>query len=153
MMTIISLQVFAQDMKMANLPIEETKSEENNAQNQYEIGMAFFYGDKVKEDVKKGIQWLEEAANQGHEKAMLNLTRAYMRGYKVRKSSRKAFQWATKAAEAGNAEAQFYLGNMYLKGDGCQANTKKGLALILEAKQQGYAKADEQWKKINELES
>lgn len=145
LITIISLTAFANDVKKPSF----TNQEKSLAQEQFEIGMAFIYGTQVDADVKKGIEWLEYAAAQGHEKALLNLTRAYYRGYKVRKNDYKAFQWATKAAAKGIAEAQYYLGNMYLEGKGCIVDIKKGLVLIQESQQQGYAKADEQLRKYN----
>lgn len=141
LMTVISVSAFAQNSKMKTSDI-------NKAIATYQIGENYFYGKTVKKDLKKGIIFMEEAANNGYSKAQLNLSRMYLRGYKVRKNYRKAFHWAKESAKQNNAEAQYYLALMYIEGKGVSRNIKKGIHWMLKSKSQGYAKAEQQWNKL-----
>lgn len=61
----------------------------------HELGLGFHYeyGDGVKKDISKSIQYYKLAADQGDNRALCNLAMCYENGKGVTKSSEEAFKY------------------------------------------------------------
>jgi TPR repeat protein len=125
--------------------------------------------DGVVKDAKKGLEWMTNAAEQGHADAKLHLALMnddddsfmvtmvlaeqgnsesqcqlalmYHKGDGVVQDYKKAAEWMIKAAEQGYAEAQCELAGMYLNGDAVAKNDKKAAFWTTKAAEQGHAEA------------
>lgn len=92
-------------------------------------------------DEKKGLDWLEKAADEGWAEAQNFLGLGYLEGrYGLSINQRKGLELLEKAAEI-NGEAKANLGEMYLAGDLVPKNVKRGLQLTQEAADAGIARA------------
>lgn len=83
-----------------------------NAQTQFERGVAYVNGEGVQKDAAQGVAWIRKAAEQGLAQAQFNLGVFYYSGQGVPQDSAQALVWYRKAAEQGYANAQFNLGWM-----------------------------------------
>ncbi len=92
-------------------------------------------------DYLKGIEFLEQAAEQGHAKAQFNLGVCYDLGTGVPENATTAVTWYRKAAEQGHAEAQFNLGFCYDLGTGVPENATTAVTWYRKAAEQGHAEA------------
>jgi TPR repeat protein len=70
------------------------------------LGWRYKYGEGVKKDLAKAVEWLRQAAEQGYAPAQNALGFCYEFGDGVEKDLKKAIEWYTKAAEQGDARAQ-----------------------------------------------
>lgn len=69
-------------------------------------GMAYFYGNGVEKDVKVGIDYLIESANQNNVFAADFLAEIYLTGIEVEKDIYKAEMYNNQANVPGNQNAQ-----------------------------------------------
>ena len=79
-------------------------------------------GDVVKENFKISAKYLQNAADLGNTKAMMEIAHY---GYMCAKSEsdrEEVFHWFHKAALSGNAEAEMVLSWCYSIGYGCEKN-------------------------------
>lgn len=102
----------------------------------YKLGLAGF-----PKDAEEAVRWYTKSANQGWDKAQLNLAYCYLNGQCVAQNSKTAVEWFTKAAEQENAIALFQLGWCYSKGDGICKDLKKAVEYFRKAANQGYSNA------------
>jgi len=85
---------------------------------------------------------LQNAANQGDDKAQFVLALLYVSGEEgVPQDDAKAAEWFSKAAEQGNVDAQYNLGRMYGAGQGVPQDRSKALELFHKAAAQGHEEA------------
>jgi len=147
------------------------KAEQGDVHAQFDLGAGYFFGNGVTPDRAKGLQLMEEvaeqchkqetlaecynevqdfeqatkwhakAAEQGNIEAQFNLARKYYKGEGILQDYKKAVEWYTKAAKQGDAEAQFNLALMYKKGEGVLQDSKQAVKWYTKAAEQGVAKA------------
>lgn len=96
---------------------------------------SLYYKEKQTSNRDNIIELLEQAANEGHEKANLHLGNFYKTGKFVRKNIKKAVHHYEKAAEAGNAEAQNLLA-IWLSRTGVEAPCSPRVIELFEASAQ-----------------
>ncbi len=72
----------------------------------------------LKADLKKGMQYIEEAANLGHSDALFWLGYSYHTGIGVPQDTGKGLSFLLKASEQKNHGALYYLAQLYRYGDG-----------------------------------
>jgi len=89
-----------------------------NADAQFNLGAAYYFGEGVEQDFVEAVKWYRLAAEQGDALAQFNLGIAYDNGEGVAQDFVEAVKWYRLAAEQGNADAQFLLGYAYKKGEG-----------------------------------
>ncbi len=111
------------------------------AEKQFKTGLSYYYGDGVKKDVEKGIEWCRKAAEEDHAEAQFFLARCYYFGAGVKKDARKAVEWCRKAAEKDLAKAQFLLALCYSMGEGIEMDVKKAVEWYRKAAEKDYAAA------------
>ncbi len=90
---------------------------------------------------RKDLSVLRQKAEQGNEKARVDLGVAYAKGDGVPKDYAEAIKWLQPAAVQGNAEAQFILGDFYRRGLGVSRDDKEAVRLYRCAAEQGHALA------------
>jgi TPR repeat protein len=115
----------------------------------FSLGCQYKDGDGVQKDIKKGVGFLEAAAEFGHAGAALLLARVYRRGDPggISKDVKKALRCWIHAAEQGELEAQEILRNLYLTGDArvqCAQDLHEAFRWGRTAAEQGGAKAQSQ---------
>ncbi len=97
------------------LSFQETlkKANSGDISAQYSLGMMYYDGVVVAQDLKAAIKWFTEAAERGSIFAQNKLGEMYYRGEGVTQDHKEAIKWYSIAAELGYAEAQYNLGYMY----------------------------------------
>ena len=93
-------------------------AEQGDAEAQFNLGVRYFHGRGVPEDIQEAIRWVRLAAEQGHAEARLSLGVLYDEGRGVPRDHEEAVRWYRLAAEQGHPEAQFNLGVSYDEGEG-----------------------------------
>jgi len=96
------------DSEYYGLVFDELKplAEQGSLLAQFYLGWCYKYGEGVKKDLAKAVDWLSKAAEQGYAPAQNALGFCYEFGDGVEKDLKKAIEWYTKAAEQGDARAQ-----------------------------------------------
>lgn len=107
-----------------------------NAKEQCELGLEYYNGNIISEDISKAIYWFEKAAKQEDEIAMYYLGEIYFNEDKYKDSS-KAVYWWRKAAEVGQIDAQGCLAESYYDGDGIKRDVSKAIYWYEKAAKQG----------------
>ncbi len=109
------------------------------AYGQSVLGYHLTWNGKSTEEQLEGVQWLREAAKQGHRPAMSKLAEALenQRGPEVQEG--EAMSWLRKGVSLGVADCQTALGIAYIRGDTVEVNHEKGHNLFNLASLQGDA--------------
>lgn len=94
----------------------------DNSDAAYYLAKLYMEGDVVKQNVQNGIMYLQQAADLGNIKAMMEIARSGYIYAKDEAEREKVFDWFHKAALKGNAEAEMIISYLYLMGYGCEEN-------------------------------
>lgn len=116
-------------------------ADRGDADAQFELGLRYLTGEGFKKDDKKGVEWLEKAANTGHLRAQFVYGSLFEDGVTVPKDLAKAVQWYQKAASGGFPMAQHSVGVAYEIGQGVEKDTKKAAEWFEKAAAQNYPPA------------
>ena len=74
------------------------RAEKGDAEAQFNLGLMMVIGEGVEKDLKKGIEWMEQAATNGYELSAHVLSIIYREGmYGMKPSPSKAAYWNKKA--------------------------------------------------------
>ncbi len=74
------------------------RAEKGDAEAQYNLGLMMVIGEGTEKDLKKGIEWMEQAVSNGHELSAHVLSIIYREGmYGMKPSRSKAAAWNKKA--------------------------------------------------------
>ena len=92
-------------------------------------------------DYPKAFRLYKRSAEQGNERAQVNLGMMYQSGEGGPKDYAKAVHWFTEAAKQGDAKGQLMLGLMYGGGTGIPKNYVRAYAWLSLVAEQGSAKA------------
>ena len=90
-------------------PFAETKAkaEAGDADAQFNLGVMYYQGLGVEQDLKEAVKWYQKAADQGDvAMAQFNLGVMYEKGKGVEQDFKEAVKWYQKAADQGDAMAQ-----------------------------------------------
>lgn len=107
------------------------KAEQGDAESQFRVGVAYFYGQGVQADEVEALRWLRNAASQKNEHALDML------------NHRTSFQEFKAKAEQGDAEGQYKVGDCYFHGKGVKSDEEEAMKWYRQAAEQNHAKA--QW--------
>jgi hypothetical protein len=81
---------------------------------QYQLALHYQQGQGVKADPKQSFYWMEQAAENGHKQAQLQVANAYLNGSAgTAPDKTQAIYWLTRLATQGDTTAQFKLGQLY----------------------------------------
>src|SRR6266542_6442422 len=120
----------------------KAKAETGDAQSQYELGAAFFFGNfGVAKDEVEALKWWRKAADQNHATAQHILGLCYDMGRGVVKDEMEAVKWYRKAAQQSYAMAQYILGLCYAKGEGVAKDEMEAVKWFRKAAEQNDAGA------------
>jgi len=110
---------------------------DGDAEAQLKLGLRYYNGENVPQDLGKALEWFTRAANQGHVMAQLNVAVMHFNGKGVSQNLEKAAEWFRKAAENGEPSAQFNLATMLIKGQGVAQNNIEAVGWLIKAGEQG----------------
>jgi len=82
------------------------------AKGQYIVGLFYYNGSGVSQDMQQAQFWLKKSAEQGHAGASYLLGTIYEDGIGVRKDNKEALKWYRNSAAAGNINAESRLAFM-----------------------------------------
>jgi uncharacterized protein len=114
-----------------------------NREAQYQLGMNYYYGNKVEADPNAAKFWMEKAALQGHPDARGQLGYMYYKGTGVEQNYEKSFYWYHKSAEAGVDFAQHSLAYLYEKALGVEKDLQEAIFWYRKSVAQGYESSKE----------
>lgn len=103
--------------------------------------------------IEMAMDWMEEAAMQGHIPAYLALSSHYLRGDHVEPDPLRSLRWLEAAAEAGNAEAQYGAGLRYVQGEIVARDPQRAKAFFEAAAAQGHEEAQASLVSLGNIES
>jgi len=121
----------------SDLPALQEKAAAGDAHAQWNLGLFYKEGYKVKKDYTQAALWFERAAEQGHVKAQKELGSLYKEGKGVEKNYEQALKWYKLAADQGDVWAQWELGGMYHKGQGVDSDAGESFKWIKSSAGQG----------------
>ena len=98
-------------------------------------------GKDFSSEVKKYVNLIRNAANQGDPDGQVCLAMLYEEGFGVSEDMKTAVKWYQKAADQGNADAQSKLGECYYLGKGVAENDAKAVKWFQKSADQGNADA------------
>jgi TPR repeat protein len=104
------------------------------------LGSRYVRSSQSGEQVNKGLELLNAAAEQGEPTAQYELATIYAEGLGVPRDLNAALSWAGKAADQGNREAQFSAGRVLI-GSGDPTTKAKGLDFLAKAAEAGHSTA------------
>ena len=110
--------------------IEKLKklAQQGNAKAQFNLGLAYYNGNGVKQDYKQAFYWWGKSADNGKGNAEVQYFGVSLLLWsRVKQDYKQAIEWYTKSANQGNADAQYYLGAAYYKGRGVKQDIIKQL--------------------------
>ena len=104
------------DTEQAKHWLELSAQELSDAQ--YALGKLYLSDDSDIHHPAKGLYWLQQAADSGHEYAAYRLGKEYLTGENISKDTTRAAAYLRQAAKQANPYAQYLLGKLYLMGEG-----------------------------------
>lgn len=125
--------------------LEETRAaaEKGDAEAQYELADAYFFGRGVPRDCEKTVEWRRKAADQGHAGALYDLGTYALRPRScLPQDHAEARRWFLLAAERGDARAMRALGVMDLGGLGTPRDVVTGRRWLEKAAHRGAEAED-----------
>ena len=108
---------------------------------QYALGKLYLSDDPDIHDPAKGLYWLQQAANSGHEYAAYHLGKEYLTGENIPKDTARAVVYIRQASEQANPYAQYLLGKLCLMGEGVPEDKESARHWFSVAEQNGHAYA------------
>ena len=84
---------------------------------QYNLGILYFTGQGVPQNLEEAFKWTKEAAEQGHLNAQFNLGSLYLDGQGTKANVSEGINWFTRAAKNGHDNSAYSLAKMYQEGD------------------------------------
>ena len=127
------------DAEQAKRGLELSAQELPDAQ--YAMGKLYLTDDPDIHDPAKGLYWLQQATDSGHEYAAYRLCKEYLTGENVSKDTAKAAAYLQQAAEQANPYAQYLLGKLYLMGEGVLKDKESAQYWFSMAERNGHAYA------------
>jgi TPR repeat protein len=133
-------------------PLLRSAADNGHEEAMYLLGLLYWKGFGVPQDVDESMKWLKRASNNGSyyaqeelkkiEKTGLPQVDEYKNGYDAfqLKKYKEAVSWFNKAAAKGNMEAMFNLGMIYQLGAGTEipANEKEAVGWYQKAADKGH---------------
>lgn len=115
----------------------------DNPEIKYQLGNAYLVGQDVEMDDKLGVEYLQQAVNQGHIIALGVLGTCYLNGWGVTKDLAKAVELFQKGVEENETLCIYHLANAYRYGMGIKPDLKKAYQIYELSAKNGYPLAKE----------
>lgn len=108
---------------------------------QYALGKLYLPDDSDTHHPAKGLYWLQQAADSGHEYAAYRLGKEYLTGENISKDTTRSAAYLRQAAKQANPYAQYLLGKLYLMGEGVPKDKDAAQYWFSVAERNGHAYA------------
>ena len=129
-------------MQYAKSTIEELEQLVNEDPSAaYELGLRYYAGIFVKQDLKKAFALFRSAANAGNVGAMYLRGKCHHEGHGIWQDPERAVKWYMRAAIHGHRQAMFDLAEAYAHGDGVGKNAEEAQRWYQKAAEAGYGPA------------
>jgi hypothetical protein len=102
----------------ASAMLEGLANDRSFAPAMRKLGLMYLYGLQVSIDVATGIDWLQQAAEQNHLVAQVELYHALLKAQLTETAAADAFTWLEKAAAAKHIDAYYWIAEAYHLGQG-----------------------------------
>ncbi|MCL2570762.1 MAG: toll/interleukin-1 receptor domain-containing protein [Defluviitaleaceae bacterium] len=113
-------------------PTLDEQARQGDMDAQYELGRILM----IVQDFSTATSWFRQAAEQGHNEAMLALAINYRDGIGVRRNHDRAIFWFYQAGETHDPEIQAHIGWLYDSGHLLNQNYEQALYWYLQAARQ-----------------
>lgn len=114
----ITVQKKRKDDNRLNILADEIgRKRERNAEHNYLIGLAYLFGFYMERDIKRGVQLLESAAENGSLEACSKLQLMYMKGEMVARDHNKSIRWLRKMVDLVDNDPQLISEYSYVYGN------------------------------------
>ena len=84
---------------------------------QYNLGILYYTGQGVDQNLKMAFKWTEAAAQQGHVDAQANLASLYLQGVGTQLNEEQGLEWLITAAKNGHGNSALSLANIFFEGE------------------------------------
>ena len=119
------------------------KAQNGDRSSQVLLWLAYSGGHGVPKDVKKGLPYLRQAAEQGSVEGEWVLSTMYEFGRAgLPVDHAESFKWALKAAKSGHMVAQHNVATAYFHGRGVEENLEQARFWYTQAAEQGFAHSE-----------
>ncbi len=108
---------------------------------QYKLGLMYYTGDGVEQDLEESFKWLHKSAMQGHPVAQYYLGTQYYFGFGVKRNFKESFKWIRKSGMQGYPIAQYILGIRYYNGKAVERKFKKSFEWLHKSAMQDFPAA------------
>ncbi len=112
-------------------------AELGDVEGEFQVAVAYSYGNGVRKNKKREVLWLRKAATQGHPGASSVLASIFA----DKDDIAEAAKWYRKAAESGNGDAQYQLARLYEQGVGVPKSDREAFFWYLKAAEQDNVQA------------
>jgi TPR repeat protein len=116
----------------------------------WRIGVSYYSGAVIKQDMRKAAYWFRQAADKGLGVAMSDLAYLYESGEGVTKDSSEAAVWFERAAATGHPSGMRNYALLLDRGESVKRNAKQSAEYLLNAFRMG---SDDARKSLFELHS
>jgi hypothetical protein len=120
-------EAFQANQQKTALKIWSPLADQGNADAQFSMGVLYYSGGEIEQNLELAVEWFRKAANQEHAGAQFNLGNEYKRGEVLAQDDSKAVYWWRKAAQKGLLQAQHNLGMAYYFGSGIKQDSTKAM--------------------------
>jgi TPR repeat protein len=131
----------ANPAKLADPEKLRSAADAGDAEAQFLLGKAYWYGTGVPMDRAKAVEIYRKAAERNHPDALAGLGAAYGIGQGVEKDEKEAADYFRRSAVLGSAAGQMNLEMMLISGKSLERDTVEGVRWMTKAAEQGFLKA------------
>ena len=122
-------------------------SELGNHSEQFLLGLIFYEGEIMKENLEKAFYWIKKSADKEYSKAQFYLGMMYFCGHGIEKDYNQSFRWLKKSAKQSHSEAEYYLSWHFKNGWGVAVDSEKWEYWLKKSAAHGHEAAkDAVWK-------
>ena len=118
-------------------------SELGNHSDQFMLGLIFYEGEIVEENLEKAFYWINKSADWGYSKAQFYLGMMYFCGHGIEKDYYQSCSWLKKSAEQSHSEAEYYLSWHFKNGWGVVEDSEKWEYWLKKSAAHGYEGAQD----------
>ena len=116
----------------------EAKAKAGDSASQYQLGLYYYNGMVVGQDLDKAVKWLDLAHQQGNLEASNVLGELYNLYGVDRLAIISAYRYFRAAAEGGLTEGQTNVGTMYFNGRGTKQDFSKAIKWFVKASEHSH---------------
>jgi hypothetical protein len=117
----------------------EGLTNEEQAEEWYQVGEQYYYGDGARQDYAEAVQWYLRAAKFDHAESLYSLGYMYAEGQGVAQDYVEAADWHRRAAEQDHAASIASLGWLYWEGLGVGQDYRESARWHRRAADLGYS--------------